>query len=87
MIYSNFQNKSLSLLGMGCMRFPTLENGKIDENLTEQMVALAIQNGVNYFDTAYPYHNGESEIVIGKILAKYPREIFTIISLDSPCKV
>ena len=76
MIYSNFQNKSLSLLGMGCMRFPTLENGKIDENLTEQMVALAIQNGVNYFDTAYPYHNGESEIVIGKILAKYPRESF-----------
>ena len=76
MIYSNFQNKSLSLLGMGCMRFPTLENGKIDESLTEQMVALAIQNGVNYFDTAYPYHNGESEIVIGKILAKYPRESF-----------
>ena len=76
MIYSDFQGKNLSLLGMGCMRFPTLENGKIDESLTEQMVALAIQNGVNYFDTAYPYHNGESEIVIGKILAKYPRESF-----------
>lgn len=76
MIYSEFQNKSLSLLGMGCMRFPTLENGKIDEALTEKMVAFAIENGVNYFDTAYPYHNGESELVIGKILKKYPRESF-----------
>lgn len=76
MIYSEFQNKSLSLLGMGCMRFPTLEDGKIDEALTEKMVAFAIENGVNYFDTAYPYHNGESELVIGKILKKYPRESF-----------
>ena len=76
MIYSEFQNKSLSLLGMGCMRFPTLENGKIDEALTEKMVDFAIENGVNYFDTAYPYHNGESELVIGKILKKYPRESF-----------
>ncbi|MBO5785791.1 MAG: aldo/keto reductase [Clostridia bacterium] len=64
------------MLGMGCMRFPTLENGKIDEALTEKMVAFAIENGVNYFDTAYPYHNGESELVIGKILKKYPRESF-----------
>lgn len=76
MIYSEFQNKSLSLLGLGCMRLPTLENGKIDEEATREMVAFAMQNGVNYFDTAYPYHNGESELVIGKILADYPRESF-----------
>ncbi len=78
MIYSEFQNKSLSLLGMGCMRLPTDENGKIDEAKTSEMVAFAIENGVNYFDTAYPYHNGESELVIGKLLSKYPRESFYI---------
>ncbi len=76
MIYSEFQNKSLSLLGMGCMRLPTLENGKIDENATREMVAFAIENDVNYFDTAYPYHNGESELVIGELLSHYPRESY-----------
>lgn len=78
MIYSEFQNKSLSLLGLGCMRLPTTENGKIDEAKTSEIVAFAIENGVNYFDTAYPYHNGESELVIGKILSEYPRESFYI---------
>ncbi len=78
MIYSEFQNKSLSLLGLGCMRLPTDENGKIDEAKTSEMVAFAIENGVNYFDTAYPYHNGESELVIGKLLSEYPRESFYI---------
>lgn len=76
MIFSEFQNDTLSLLGLGCMRLPTLENGKIDEEKTALMVSIAIENGVNYFDTAYPYHNGESELVIGKILANYPRESF-----------
>ena len=76
--YSEFQNKSLSLLGLGCMRLPTDENGKIDEAKTSEMVAFAIENGVNYFDTAYPYHNGESELVIGKLLSEYPRESFYI---------
>ncbi len=76
MIFTEFQNKSLSLLGMGCMRFPTLEGGEIDKELTREMVDLAIKNGVNYFDTAYPYHNGESELVIGEILSSYPRDSF-----------
>ena len=76
MIFTQFQDKTLSLLGMGCMRFPTLQNGKIDIAQTREMVDLAIKNGVNYFDTAYPYHNGESEIVIGEILSNYPRESF-----------
>ena len=76
MIFTEFQNKKLSLLGMGCMRFPTLENGEIDEALTRSMVDTAIKSGVNYFDTAYPYHNGKSELVIGEILSSYPRESF-----------
>ena len=76
MIFTEFQNKSLSLLGMGCMRFPTLEGGEIDKELTREMVDFAIKNGVNYFDTAYPYHNGESELVIGEILSSYPRDSF-----------
>ncbi len=76
MIFAQFQNEKLSLLGLGCMRLPTLENGKIDEEKTREMVAVAIENGVNYFDTAYPYHNGESELVIGKILSDYPRKSF-----------
>ncbi len=72
----DFQNKSLPFLGLGAMRLPTTENGKVDEALTEKMVAYAMENGVNYFDTAYPYHNGESEIVLGKILKNYPRDSF-----------
>ena len=70
MIFNEFKNDKLSLLGMGCMRLPTNENGKIDKEKTREMVALAIENGVNYFDTAYPYHNGESELVIGDPLRK-----------------
>ena len=55
---------------------PTDETGRIDEQKTAEMVDLAIQSGVNYFDTAFPYHGGESEIVIGKILKNYPRDSF-----------
>ncbi len=73
-------NDELSLLGFGMMRLPTLENGKIDEEMTAAMVDIAIKSGVNYFDTAYPYHNGESEVVTGKILKKYPRESYRIAS-------
>ena len=65
-----------SLLGFGCMRFPTTAEGKIDEPEAERMVDKAIAAGVNYIDTAYPYHNGESEPVVGRILKKYPRDSF-----------
>ena len=73
MIYTDFQGKELSLLGFGLMRLPTTPQGDIDEAELEAMVDCAIQNGVNYFDTAYPYHGGMSEIAIGKLLKKYPR--------------
>ena len=68
--------KNPSILGFGCMRFPTLENGEINEELTFEMVDYAYKHGVTYFDTAYPYHQGKSEIVIGKALKRYPRESF-----------
>ena len=76
MIFSEFKEKSLSLLGFGAMRLPTLENGAVDEPQVERMVAYAMDHGVNYFDTAWPYHNGESESVLGRVLSKYPRDSF-----------
>ena len=76
MKYVDFQGKKLSMLGFGAMRLPTMEDGEIDFALTESMIDRAIEAGVNYFDTAYPYHGGMSEIVTGKILKKYPRESF-----------
>lgn len=65
-----------SLLGFGCMRFPTTADGKIDEALAEQMLDKAIASGVNYIDTAYPYHEGKSEPFVGKVLQKYPRDSY-----------
>lgn len=65
-----------SLLGFGCMRFPTNEDGSIKEEETLAMIDKAYQAGVNYFDTAYPYHGGKSEGVTGKALARYPRDSY-----------
>ena len=73
MIYSDFQGMKLSQLGFGTMRLP-MADGVIDEKQVADMVRLAMENGVNYFDTAWPYHGGMSEIVIGRVLAHYPRE-------------
>ena len=74
MIDSDFQDKRLGLLGFGTMRLPTHADGSIDEAQVAEMTAYALERGVNYFDTAYPYHGGESERVIGRVLSKYPRD-------------
>ena len=68
--------EAVSLLGFGAMRLPTQENGAIDRTKAQQLVDTLYQNGVNYFDTAYVYHQGESEEFLGEALQKYPRESF-----------
>ncbi|MFV0393758.1 MAG: aldo/keto reductase [Coprobacillaceae bacterium] len=67
---------SPSILGFGCMRFPLNSEGKIDEKESEKMIDKAMQSGVTYIDTAYPYHNGDSEPFVGRVLKKYAREDF-----------
>ena len=72
-----YKDKEISLLGFGCMRLPLLEDEKnIDYDLGYKMVDYAYENKVNYFDTAYPYHGGMSEVFIGKALKKYPRDSY-----------
>ena len=78
MIYSDFQNEKLSLLGFGAMRLPCRADGSIDENQVAEMTRLAMEAGVNYFDTAYPYHGGQSERVMGRVLSKYPRDSYNL---------
>ena len=80
MEYRKFENLGVetSLLGFGCMRFPKLANGKIDEILAEKMIDEAIASGVRYIDTAYPYHNGDSEPFVGRVLDKYDRKQYLL---------
>ncbi len=75
-------NDKISLLGYGCMRFPIIGDDKamIDEEMSQILVDEAIRRGVNYFDTAWPYHGGNSETFIGKALKKYPRDSFFLAS-------
>lgn len=77
MKYTNFLGNEVSLLGLGTMRLPLIPNSnKIDEEQVFLMVDAAIAGGINYFDTAYPYHEGNSELVIGKALKRYSRDMF-----------
>ena len=64
----------LSIIGFGAMRLPTKQDGSIDEEKATQMIHYAIDNGVNYIDTAWPYHMGESEPFLGRVLAEGYRE-------------
>jgi len=72
----DFCGEQLPKLGFGCMRLPVNEDKSIDAAQVEAMVRYALDHGVNYFDTAYPYHNGHSELVLGQVLSQYPRESF-----------
>ncbi|MBR4444563.1 MAG: aldo/keto reductase [Solobacterium sp.] len=78
MIYRNFQDIQLSALGFGAMRLPVLHNNdhEIDEDAALRMVDTAMNNGINYYDTAWGYHGGNSETVLGKALARYPRDSY-----------
>jgi hypothetical protein len=78
MIYKNFQNHKLSALGLGAMRLPVIggDDSKIDETAAEKMVDYAMEHGINYYDTAWGYHGGQSELVIGRALNRYPRESY-----------
>ena len=78
MLYKEFQGLKLSALGLGTMRLPVIggADANIDVAAAEEMIDYAMEKGVNYYDTAWGYHEGNSELVVGKALSKYPRENF-----------
>ena len=78
MVYRDYQDIRLSNLGMGCMRLPVIDgdDSRIDEPAVFRMVDAAMAAGVNYYDTAWGYHAGRSEIALGRALARHPREKF-----------
>ena len=82
MIYREFREKKLSGLGLGMMRLPVVEgdDASIDMARTAEIIDYAYQNGINYFDTAWGYHNGNSELAAGQCLSAYPRESYYLAS-------
>lgn len=78
MLTNEFLGDVVARLGFGAMRLPVIDNdqAKIDQKQLDKMVDAAIAAGVNYFDTAYPYHGNRSESALGASLARYPRESF-----------
>lgn len=82
MIYRDFQGEKISAMAMGMMRLPVVDgdDSRIDEAAAMEMVDYAFEHGVNYFDTAWGYHGGNSELVAGKALARHPRDRFYLTS-------
>ena len=82
MYYNDFQDLKLSGLGLGCMRLPCIDgdDSRPDPHAVQEMVDYAMANGINYFDTAWGYHAGNSETVVGEALSKYDRSSFYLAS-------
>ena len=82
MIYRDFQDIKLSGLGLGMMRLPVIDgdDSRIDEEKSAEMIDYAMKNGINYYDTAWGYHSGNSEFTAGKFLTKYPRKSYYLAS-------
>ena len=82
MYYKEIAGVKVSALGMGNMRLPTLDgqDNRIDKEKAQEIIDYAMSHGINYYDTAYRYHGGESERFIGQALKKYPRESFLLAS-------
>lgn len=76
MIYRDFLGNKVSMLGFGAMRLPILEGGAIDQDQVNKMVDYALDNGVNYFDTAWPYHMGKSETALAEALKRHSRDSY-----------
>lgn len=76
MIYTRFGDLQISRLGLGAMRLPVDGDGAIDRSAAREIVDYAIKSGINYFDTAYMYHGGESEEFLGEALARHDRSSF-----------
>ena len=86
MLYRRMKNLpiDLSILGFGCMRLPVKNEGNIDEEQATAMIRYAIDHGVNYVDTAYTYHNGESEPFVGRALQNgYRDKVYLATKLPS----
>ncbi len=80
MIYKDFQGLRLSALGMGAMRLPVIggDDSYVDQEAVDRMVELAMEKGINYYDTAWGYHGGQSEPAMGRALKRYPRDSFCL---------
>ena len=71
--------KELSILGFGCMRLPVTAGGGIDEPAAERLMRAAFDGGINYFDTAWPYHEGKCEEFVGRAIKGY-RDRITLVT-------
>jgi len=82
MIRNDFHDLKLSGLGMGCMRFPLIDgnNAMVDEAAAAEMIRACMDAGINYYDTAWGYHEGTSEALMGRLLSPYPRESYYLAS-------
>ena len=78
MLYRDFKGLSLSRLGFGAMRLPCVDGDDAtpDQAAVNEMVDYALEQGINYFDTAWGYHGGQSEVVLGRALARHPRDSY-----------